>query len=192
MWDVRGAVTKRGADRCADETESLYDQYGPMMFRRIRRFFPEPDAEEVLHDLFIKLLTDLDAFRAAVSPAAWLYRVTTNHCLNELRLGRRRRDLLLQHGDPFVDQRTEPIDAEASTFLRDLWQKLPAELLAIGVYYHVDGLSHEQIAGLVGVSRRTIGARLEQLAALARKEIDRAPRAPRAAARGNPMPDDAP
>jgi DNA-directed RNA polymerase specialized sigma24 family protein len=43
---------------------------------------------------------------------------------------------------------------------------VPDELQDIAVYYYVDELSHEEIAGIVGVSRRTVGNRLATFHAL--------------------------
>ena len=40
------------------------------------------------------------------------------------------------------------------------------------VYYFVDGLTHAEIAGIVGVSRRTVGNRIEELTAKMRTELE--------------------
>lgn len=47
--------------------------------------------------------------------------------------------------------------------LAQIWRTLPEDLLEIAMYRHGDGLSHDEIAELVGVSRRTVGNRLEEL-----------------------------
>ena len=43
------------------------------------------------------------------------------------------------------------------------WTAIGVELLVIAVYYYVDGMSHDEIAGIIGCSRRTVGNRLEAL-----------------------------
>ena len=36
-------------------------------------------------DIFLKLQRDLDSFRGEATLLRWIYRVTTNHCLNVIR-----------------------------------------------------------------------------------------------------------
>lgn len=140
-----------------------------MVFRRILRFYDRVEAEEVLHEVFVKVLENVDSFRSDASPSTWLYRIATNHCLNRLRNARRRRALLAEHGADLYPARVGS-SQEAAFLLGELWKELPEELLQIAVYYHVDGMTHAEIAQVIGVSRRTVGNRLLELEALARGE----------------------
>ena len=144
----------------------LYREWGPMVFRRIRRFYDAVEAEEVLHEVFVKVLENVDSFRADASPSTWLYRIATNHCLNRLRNARRRRELLAEHGADLYPARVGA-SQEAELLLAQLWKQLPEELLQIAVYYHVDGMTHAEIARVLDVSRRTVGNRLKELEDLA-------------------------
>ncbi len=146
---------------------ALYEQWSGLVYRRILRFYPPQEAEEVLQEVFLRAMTRLDSFRGESSPATWLYRLTTRHCLNRVRNERRRRDLWREHCA--LSPPSSPASQEAVTFLRELWQGLDEELLMIGIAYHVDGMTHADIAALVGCSRRTVGNRLSALAALARQ-----------------------
>ncbi len=150
------------------DVEALYREWAPMVFRRIRRFYDPVESEEVLHEVFLKVLENLDSFRADASPSTWLYRIATNHCLNRLRNSRRRRELLAEHGADLYPARVGS-HQEAELLLKQLWVELPEELLQIAVYYHVDGMTHAQIAEVIGVSRRTVGNRLEELERLAKE-----------------------
>lgn len=47
--------------------------------------------------------------------------------------------------------------------LRALLVRLPAELGQIAVHYYIDGMSQQEIADVIGCSRRRIGGLLEQL-----------------------------
>jgi RNA polymerase sigma-70 factor (ECF subfamily) len=84
----------------------------------------------------------------------WLYRITTNLCLNRLR-DRRRRSELRQELDE--EQAATGRRMELTPDVRKLLAALPEQEAAAGVYYHVDGMTHEEIAGVLGVSRRTAG-----------------------------------
>ena len=57
---------------------------------------------------------------------------------------------------------------ELTPDLRALLLELPEQEALAGVYHHVDGMSHEEIAPLLGVSRRTVGNLLVRFGQLAR------------------------
>ena len=156
----------------AVDVDALYREWAPMVFRRIRRFYDAVEAEEVLHEVFLKVLENLDSFREDASPSTWLYRIATNHCLNRLRNSRRRQELLAEHGSELYPSAVGS-NQEATLLLRQLWKELPDELLQIAVYYHVDGMTHAEIAEVIGTSRRTVGNRLLELEELAHAKAGR-------------------
>lgn len=142
----------------------LYRRFGPLVLRRAKRFLEPSEAEEVAHEVFLKLLEDPASFRGDSSPATWLHRVTIHMCLNRLRDRRRRAALLVEHG-PAVFQQTDPGgDLEARVFLNALWRTLDEELAVIGVLYYVDGLTTADIGRAYGVTDRTIANRLASIA----------------------------
>lgn len=148
----------------------LYRRYGATVLRRVRHFYRDPEeAEEVLHEVFERVLVHIGTFAGNSSPVTWLYQIATRHCINRLRDTRRRRELLDENGD--VLDWGSPVSSasqEAGALFRDLWRKLDAELVEIGVYYHLDGMTHDEIARVMGVSRRTVGNRLVELERAAR------------------------
>ncbi len=145
------------------DVEQLYRTYAPMVLRRVLRFYPRQEAEEVLQEVFLVVLERIESFRAESSPATWLYRITTNHCLNRKRDQGRRGELWEQHGEGVWGQGELGADQEVARLLREVWASVPTELVDVGVYYYLDGMTHEEIARVLGVSRRTIGNRVEEL-----------------------------
>jgi RNA polymerase sigma-70 factor, ECF subfamily len=144
---------------------TYYTQFGPLVRRRIRAFFPAAEVDEILQEVFLQVLEKIDTFRGDAAPSTWLYRLTTHYCINRLRDRGRRVTLWEAHGptvwgDEGGSQRDSP---EASILLREVWAKLPEELAQVAVYYYLDAMSHEAIAEVMGVSRRTVGNRLEAL-----------------------------
>jgi RNA polymerase sigma-70 factor (ECF subfamily) len=146
----------------------LYADHRTLVMRRILRFLHRPEADDVFQEVFLKAAEHGEGFRADASPATWLYRVATNLCLDRLhREGRRRQLLVLQ--EPAVTRPGAALAPDDRALFHQLVATLPADLLAIAVYYHLDGMTHGQIAALLGVSRRTVGNRLEELTAHANR-----------------------
>jgi RNA polymerase sigma-70 factor (ECF subfamily) len=102
-----------------------------MVSRRIRRFFSAQDAEELLQDVFLKAIENFESFRHDASPATWLFRVATNHCINCLRLRGRRQELLLLFG-PDLGSAPPDLGQETRLFLQQVWHALPDELQTLG------------------------------------------------------------
>ena len=132
------------------------------------RFYDRDEAEEVVHEVFMRVWETWGGFRGAASPMTWLYRVTTNHCLNRLRDSKRRAELLVEHHGSVPGARQVQSDPEAAAFLRQIWRALDPELAAVGIYHYVDGMTQYEIARVLDCSPRTVGNRLQAITAQAR------------------------
>ncbi len=114
----------------------------------------EADAQEVLQDVFIRLLQKPDQYRGQCSITTYLYSVTTHVALSKLRDRRTRLRLL--------DERAERSGAEVSPRgqarieLRELLATLPDELAQVAVYHYLDEMTHEEIAKTMGCSRQWV------------------------------------
>lgn len=154
------------------DIDALYRNYAGMVLRRARRFYSQQEAEEVVHEVFVRAIEKAHTFRAEASPSTWLYQMTTNHCLNRLRNSKRRQAARLIQGDNPWELPAAPADGETTAFLEQIWTRIDGELLQVGVHYYMDGMSHAEIARLMGVSRRTVGNRITTLQDEVRKLSD--------------------
>ena len=150
------------------EVEALFRRFGPLVRRRARGILGnDAEAEDAVQDVFVKVLSALDEFRGDSQPSTWLYRITTNLCLNRLRDGKRHRgrldEIAVNRADASQAAISRP-DAQADQrlTLRALLRDVPEDLAEAAVYYHVDEMDQEEIAALTGVARRTVGYRLER------------------------------
>lgn len=150
----------------------LYAYHASRVFRWVLRFYARAEAEEVVHEVFVKALERIESFREDASVTTWLYRLTTNHCLNRLRNENRRAELWREHGQAQWTVPSGLADQDTVTFLRQFWRQLDDEHVAIGLHYFVDGMSHAEVARVVGCSPRTVGNRIAHLHALARAAAD--------------------
>jgi len=143
------------------DVEQLFRKYGPAVLRRARALLgDEHAARDALQEVFVRVLRHGAEFRREASPMTWLYRVTTNHCLNLIRDHGRRAQLLAENAPPADEGRR--LSAEERLTLAQMLARVPEELRAIAIYHYVDQMSHDEIAEIVGVSRRTIGNRLDE------------------------------
>ena len=137
--------------------EQLYRSHGHVVLRRARLLMgSEPEAQEALQEVFAALLREPAS--VGTSAVGWLYRATTHFCLNQLR-NRRTGARLLEAAPP---QNVEAASAEMLAEVRSLLSRLPPEVAAAAVYHHVDGMTHTEVAGLLGCSRRQVGYLLER------------------------------
>jgi RNA polymerase sigma-70 factor (ECF subfamily) len=148
------------------EVDELYRRYGSLVLRRARAILGDAaDAQDALQEIFMTVLGSWGDFRAEASPVTWLYRTTTNHCLNRLRDEKRRGELRKLH---LVEDAPSRASAEDRATLASVLRRVPDELREIAVYYYVDEMSQDEIAALLNVARRTVGNRLEAFRAAAR------------------------
>jgi RNA polymerase sigma-70 factor, ECF subfamily len=140
------------------DVQELYAKYSRVVYRRARELLRDDDAaKDIVQDVFIKVMNAGARVPREPTPTAWLYRVTTNLCLNRLRDKRRQGVLLAANYVPATEDRAA---GDARATLTSVLQHVPEELHDIAVYFFVDEMTYDEIARLTGASRRTIGNRL--------------------------------
>lgn len=145
----------------------LYRRHGPVVYRRCLRLLHDREAaRDATQEVFVKLVKDMPRLEGREDVLPWIYRVTTNHCLNLLRSARR-------HGGS-VPAEELPLAAPESSSLpsRGLAHQVlgrfdeGTQAVAVGVL--VDGMEHEELARALGISRKTVERRLQRFLASAR------------------------
>src|ERR1700749_5073959 len=80
-----------------DGVAQLYRQYGPVVYRRCLALLHDREAaRDATQEIFRKLLVDQKKLLERESVLPWIYRVATNHCLNERRNRARKGEAELQ------------------------------------------------------------------------------------------------
>ena len=139
--------------------EELYDRYAHLVFRRCLMLLGNAaDAEDALQEVFVKAMRAAESFRGDSSPSTWLYRISTNHCLNVLRSAKRlRKRLERQAAEREPTAAAVPAEQmEAAAQIRELLPHFDERTQQMAVYYFVDGMSQEEIAQQVGASVPTV------------------------------------
>lgn len=144
----------------------------------------ENDAREIVQDAFIRVFKGINAFQGTSSFYTWLYRIVTNLAIDLIRKPGRR-DTELNEGRAVNEESTElplvsridgadPLDVvrrqEIAARLQEALEALPSYHRGAILMREVEGMSYEEIAQAMGVSKGTIMSRLFH----ARQKLQRA------------------
>lgn len=139
------------------DVEAMYRKYGHSVLRRARQILAsEDDAAEVLQELFTSLVARPEQFDGRSAPSTFLYAATTHACLSRLRDRRNRLRLIDEQVRPWTTD-VDPRSAEAASAVRGVLALLTDDEARAAVYYYLDGMSHAEIADVLGCSRRHVG-----------------------------------
>ena len=139
-----------------------YQRYGPALLRKCQRMLQNrPDAEDVVQGLFVDMLSK----GKQPEDLPYLYRAVTNRCINFLKYRENRRRLLDRHDDALRGTvRTRCDDTVIGVdLLSKLMDRLDKKSLEILIYRYFDDMSQEEIAELIGASRKTVGKRIKKI-----------------------------
>lgn len=140
---------------------ALYRRYGDLVIGRCRTLLRnEADAQDATQEVFLKLHRHRDSFRGESSPSTWIFRITTTTCLNRIRTRRRRPEEPVGELPP-VGTTDSLLDALA---VRDLLDRLLAgqdeRTQDCVVYHYVDGMTHDEIGQILGVTGAAVRKRI--------------------------------
>src|SRR5262249_30489510 len=129
--------------------------------------------EDATQETFVRVFRHLDQVPNERGALYWIYRVATNVCLSHLRQHRRQPSWAPMN----EAMSTAGGDIEAQLADRDTTRRLvallPPKLGVVAWLHHVDGLGQDEVAAIVGVSRRTVASRLAGFGKRARKLLER-------------------
>lgn len=155
--------TSHGSQRAAE----LYRKYGPAVFRRCLRLLRDREAaSDATQEVFVKLVRDIARLDDPKVVLPWIYRVATNHCLNVLRDRNRRGEQVLP--DLEVVAGPAPVAFADRHLAASILSRFDEGTRAVAVGVLVDGMGHEELAGALGISRKTVERRLARFLERAR------------------------
>ena len=140
----------------------LYATHGPSIKAHCARLLGDAaSAEDATHEVFLRVGRSAGRLPAADEMRPWLFRIATNHCLNELRSRgvRARTPPQLAHASTGNSEDAMAARNDARRFL----ERLPPRARAIAWLTFVDGMLQQEVAETLGVSRRTVVNYLNQV-----------------------------
>lgn len=146
----------------ASDPQTAYRAYGPALVRKAERLLrSREDAIDVVHALFADLIPrwskDVDL--------PYLYRAVTNRCLNVVRDRGTRARLLEREQQAAAPVGRVRLDEHivGVGLIAALADRLDEGHLEVLVARFVDDMTQDEIAEQLGVSRKTVGRRLERI-----------------------------
>ncbi len=152
--------------------ERLYKSHGHLVLRRARTMLGnDADAHDAVQQIFARLLAHPGAFEGRSKPSTFLYAVTTNFCLTALR-DRGNRQRILDDSFAPEQKRSEAPPDDDRVLVRRLLSKVDRSLAEVAIYTYFDEMRQDDIAALLGTSRRHVANLLEQFQAAARALLE--------------------
>jgi RNA polymerase sigma-70 factor, ECF subfamily len=146
-----------------DAFEALVRRHQAAVYRvALRMLGSSADADDVTQDTFLRAWRALSRYRGDSALTTWLYRIVTRRCLDVI--GHRRPTVAIE--DDHRDERGDPVAAvEQRERLRAVArqiQALPADQRAALVLREFEGLSYEEVAGVLETTVPAIKGRIHR------------------------------
>jgi RNA polymerase sigma-70 factor (ECF subfamily) len=167
----------------ANTVESLYVKYAPALLSVCLRYCGNlADAEDVLHDGFIKIIRNLPKFkhRSNGTLGSWMKRIMVNTALNYIRDHSKEKKFLdidpiseriniAEQEDTWFDELAGKINPDK---IMEMICELPPGYRTVFNLFVFESYSHREIAGLLGCSENTSKSQLSKARGMLRKQLD--------------------
>ena len=174
--DEDAALVERALNDDLAAFEQLVTRYQDKITGFAARMLSDRDeAEDVAQEVFIKAYRHLESFRGASSFSTWLYRITTNLCIDRVRAKKRRPQSAYSLDEPIdreedsgkreiADTTFEPSGQierdELRLQVRQTMAEMPEKQRSVLVMCDLQGMAYEEIAQVLGCPIGTVKSRL--------------------------------
>ena len=149
----------------------LYQQYKPQLLHICRQYTNKAEvAEDLLHDAFVVIFTSLDRLENPERLEAWMTAIVRNVCYH-YRLHLEKEQTVLQEYANEKPETTETSLAPDYDELQSLVALLPQGYQQIFRLSVFEGLSHQEISQLLGISPHTSSSQLSHAKRMLRQLI---------------------
>ena len=149
------------------DVETICKRFGASILRRCGLLLGDGDeAQDATQEILMVIMRKSTQVNDPTAVGAWVYRLTTNHCLNHLRSRQRR--AARERSEDIADWQGGGAPSPYSrALLKHALRAIVRELDDLGqqifIYRYFDGMTQEEIAAQTHKSRRTVGKRLGKI-----------------------------
>lgn len=147
----------------------LYNRYATKIYYKCLSMVKDSNlAQDMSHDVFIKVSTNLHKYKGTSDLSFWIYAITYNHCISHLRKAKRIRfdpiDEKLDPEDHGEQELTEKLVRDLKlTQLKKLIKKLKPDEEVILLMRYQDGMNIKQIASILQIGESAVKMRLKRV-----------------------------
>ena len=164
-------LIKRASGGDAAAFNTLMGMHERRMYAVALRMCGNPeDAQDCLQEAMLRVYRAISGFKAQSSFSTWVYRITMNTCLDELRKRKNRPNTSL---DGLLDAGWSPEDGgespeghavrgEMRRVLGEYIRQLPEDMRAAVVLRDIEGYAYDDIARILGANVGTIKSRISR------------------------------
>ncbi len=156
--------------------EELVESYQKKMFNLAYRIVGNPDdAADMVQEALIRIFRSIVKFKEQSSFSTWIYRITTNVCLDELRRRKSKKEFSLDqeiHGEEGDMQRQIKSDdilpdaaaerEELRGVVNDAINSLPEDQRIVISLRDIQGLSYNEISQVLDCPEGTVKSRINR------------------------------
>ena len=170
---------KRVADGDERAFADLVQRYSPRLLSLAWRLLGNrADAEDALQRALLRLFLSAASYRPDWAVSTWLYRITTNVCVDEMRRRAARGDSRDQAEDGGTDGQGSLFSDASGTGatggsldLQRALRSVPREARILLALRYVDGLTYRELARVRGISVNTVKSQLARGKAILRAAL---------------------
>ncbi len=143
--------------------ESLHISYQPMV-RQMCMGFMKGDremADDLAQEVFINVWNALPSFRGESSHKTWIYRITVNTCLQQIRKGKKELKVPIEHATNAVHDASDHEEERAAALMKAIGQLEEVDRLIIMMV--LDELEYEEIARVMGISENNLRVKIHRI-----------------------------
>ena len=157
----------------AEAERALYDAHVERIYRLIHRMAGDGDlAEDLTQETFIRAFERLEQFRGDASLATWLHSIAVSVTLNGMRKVKRMRLTTTDLSElPLLATEARTVAPDLRACLFQAIDALSEKLRAVYLMHDVEGYTHEEIGGVLGIPAGTSKARLFDARARLRRAL---------------------
>lgn len=139
----------------------LFERHYRALFRYCWRMTGNTQtSEDLVQEVFLKILKNRERFDADASFTAWMYSIARNAQSDAWRKRQKETELVL--ADPVSDTETSVEQQQEAALLRRALMQLPEDKREVLVMSRFLGMSHAEIAAALGCDEGTSRARLHR------------------------------